>query len=132
MPMREDCKHFQSRTYASGEIARFCVLDLAPEAPWRCPENCPSYERRLADVTWTHGSLVAPPPEDEPDEPHEEVSELLDEAESVVSSVASEELAEVEEEEAREQKAATSPLGRAMRRISRRGRPGDPGEGGPR
>ena len=59
MAMREDCKHFQSRTYASGEIARFCVLDLAPEAPWRCPDDCPSYERRLADVTSTHGSLSA-------------------------------------------------------------------------
>ena len=37
MPMREECKHFQSRTYDSGEVARFCVLDLAPEAPWKCP-----------------------------------------------------------------------------------------------
>ena len=50
MPMREECVHFQSRTYASGEAARFCRLDLAPEAPWRCPDNCPSYKRRLADV----------------------------------------------------------------------------------
>ncbi len=54
--MREECKHFQSRTYASGEVARFCVLDLAPEAPWRCPDNCPRYERRLADVGWVHGT----------------------------------------------------------------------------
>ena len=69
VPMREDCKHFQSRTYPSGEVARFCVLDLAPEAPWRCPDDCPGYERRLADVTWTHGSLVVPPTEAEPDEP---------------------------------------------------------------
>ena len=66
VPMREECKHFQSRTYACGEVARFCVLDLAPEAPWRCPENCPSYERRLADVGWVHGSLVEPAIEDEP------------------------------------------------------------------
>ena len=58
--MREECVHFQSRTYASGEAARFCRLDLAPEAPWRCPENCPSYRRRLADVGWVHGSLVEP------------------------------------------------------------------------
>ena len=29
--MREDCRHFQSRTYDTGEIARFCVLNLAPE-----------------------------------------------------------------------------------------------------
>ena len=64
--MREECIHFQSRTYASGEAARFCVLDLAPEAPWRCPENCPSYHRRMADVGWVHGSLVEPALEDEP------------------------------------------------------------------
>lgn len=121
MPMREDCKHFQSRTYASGEIARFCVLDLAPEAPWRCPDNCPSYERRTADLSWTHGSLVAPPPEDEPDEPHEQVSEVLEEAESVVSSVASEELAAVEAERARAERVTSSPLRRILRRVSRRG-----------
>jgi hypothetical protein len=132
MPMREDCKHFQSRTYASGEIARFCVLDLAPEAPWRCPENCPSYERRVADVTWTHGSLVASPPEEEPDEPAEEVSELLDEAESVVNAVTSEELSEVEEEEERAQRGAASPIGRILRRVSRRPRNQEPGIGGPR
>ena len=31
--MREECKNYQSRTYASGEVARICTLDLAPEAP---------------------------------------------------------------------------------------------------
>ena len=64
--MREECTHFQSRTYASGEAARFCRLDLAPEAPWRCPADCPSYHRRLADVGWIHGSLVEPALEEEP------------------------------------------------------------------
>ena len=64
MPMREECKHFQSRSYESGEVARFCQLDLAPEAPWHCPEDCPSYVRRLADVGWQHGSLIEPKPED--------------------------------------------------------------------
>src|SRR4029450_4056569 len=53
MPMRQECKHFESRTYADGETVRKCDLDLAPDAPWRCPENCPKYERRLAAVTWT-------------------------------------------------------------------------------
>jgi hypothetical protein len=60
MPMREECKHFQSRTYSDGEVARFCVLDLAPEAPWRCPDDCPRYERRLADAGWVHGTLIEP------------------------------------------------------------------------
>jgi len=85
VPMREECKHFQSRTYASGEVARFCTLDLAPEAPWRCPADCPRYERRLADAGWAHGSLVEPAIEDEPDAPPGEVATLLDEAEEIVT-----------------------------------------------
>ena len=52
MPMREECKHFQSRSYATGEVVRFCELDLAPEAPWRCPDDCSSYAPRMADVGW--------------------------------------------------------------------------------
>jgi hypothetical protein len=84
MPMREECKHFQSRTYADGETARFCVLDLAPEAPWRCPDNCLRYERRLADVAWQHGTLVDPATPAEP-EMTADVSTLLDEAENIVN-----------------------------------------------
>jgi hypothetical protein len=94
MPMREECKHFQSRTYASGEVARFCVLNLAPEAPWRCPDNCPRYEPRMADVGWTHGSLIEPPIEDEPDVPFEEMNEVLTSAEEIVNDISAEALAE--------------------------------------
>lgn len=67
MPMRTECKNFESRTYASGDTVRKCNLDLAPDAPWRCPDDCPAYERRLADAAWAHGSLVvsATPPEPE-------------------------------------------------------------------
>jgi hypothetical protein len=69
VPMREDCRHFESRTYASGEVARFCVLRLAPEAPWRCPADCSHYEPTVIDGTFQAGSLVRPAVEDEPDEP---------------------------------------------------------------
>ena len=100
MPMREECKHFQSRTYASGEVARFCELDLAPEAPWRCPEDCPRYERRLADAGWVHGSLVEPPVEEPP--PAQGMAELLDEAEDIVNAVAPDALAEAEQRRAQE------------------------------
>ena len=86
--MREECKNFQSRTYASGEVARFCVLDLAPEAPWRCPDNCPKYSPRLADVGWVHGSLVEPAIEDEPNVPVDRMQEVLGEAEKIVNDVA--------------------------------------------
>ncbi|MCB0978909.1 MAG: hypothetical protein KDB02_15750, partial [Acidimicrobiales bacterium] len=89
MPMRQDCKFFESRTYGSGDTVRKCDLDLAPEAPWRCPPDCPAYERRLADVNWSHGSLVTPPTPDEPpglDERGEEIAALLDEAEDIVNA----------------------------------------------
>jgi hypothetical protein len=99
--MREECKHFQSRTYDSGEVARFCVLDLAPEAPWRCPDNCPSYEKRLADAGWIHGSLVEPPIEDEPGVPGEQVAELLDNAEDIINEVGPGILEEVRAEDAK-------------------------------
>ncbi|MGH9101670.1 MAG: hypothetical protein ACRDYD_01590 [Acidimicrobiales bacterium] len=112
MPMREECKHFQSRTYASGEVARFCVLDLAPEAPWRCPTGCPSYERRLADVSWAHGSLVEPAIEDEPEADGLDVAALLDSAEDVVSAAGPGIAEEVRRQGARK----ASPWWRRLRR----------------
>jgi hypothetical protein len=76
-------------------------LDLAPEAPWRCPDNCPSYERRLADAGWVHGSLVEPPIEDEPDVPGGEVAAILGSAEDIVNEVAPDVVAEVQAEDAK-------------------------------
>src|SRR5271167_92889 len=111
MPMREECKHFQSRTYASGEVARFCTLDLAPEAPWRCPADCARYERRLADAGWVHGSLVEPAIEDEPAVAN--VGSLLDEAENIVNAVVPETRVEVSKElEAARRRTWWSKLGR--------------------
>jgi hypothetical protein len=100
MPMREECKHFQSRTYDSGEVARFCVLDLAPDAPWKCPDDCPSYSPRYADVGWDHGSLIEPALEPMPDVPDEEAATLLNQAEEIVNTVAPGVLAEVRKDDA--------------------------------
>ena len=83
--MREDCKHYESRTYDDGETVRKCNLDLAPEAPWRCPPDCQSFERRLVDVNWTHTGLVSPPAPDAPTD-LEGAAELLDEAEDIVNA----------------------------------------------
>jgi hypothetical protein len=87
MPMRVECKHYESRTYANGETVRKCDLDLAPEAPWRCPENCPKYERRLADVAWSYGSVVAPTTPEEPESvgQGDDVAALLDAAEDILN-----------------------------------------------
>src|SRR5438132_4896415 len=86
VPMREDCRHFESRTYDDGEVARFCVLDLASEAPWRCPENCASYAPSLISSGFNEGSLHRPPVEDEPDEAPDAVGDLLDDAEAIVDA----------------------------------------------
>jgi hypothetical protein len=98
--MREDCRHFQSRTYDTGEVARFCVLNLAPEAPWRCPDDCSKYQRDIIDGSFVIGSLTRPPVEDEPDEPAEDVSAILDEANAIVTAAGPEILAEVEADRA--------------------------------
>lgn len=96
--MRVECKYFESRTYAHGETVRKCHLDLAPEAPWRCPEACPRFERRLADAAWAHGSVVVPPTPPEPPGvgAGDGVAALLDEAEQIVNAAGPAILAEVE------------------------------------
>jgi hypothetical protein len=111
MPMREDCLHYESRTYADdGEVARFCTLGLAPEAPWRCPEHCPRYER----ITLLTGDMEAgslghiPPVEEEPEGSPEAIADVLADAEGIVEAVEAEALAEAD--------AATKPRRRWWRR----------------
>ncbi len=99
MPMRQECKYFESRTYANGDTVRKCDLDLAPEAPWRCPDDCPAFERRLADVNWQHGTLIAPPTPEEPDA--QGVAELLDDAEDIVNAAVPQVRADIEAEQHR-------------------------------
>jgi hypothetical protein len=86
MPMRFDCKFFESRSYPNGETVHKCDIDLAPEAPWRCPEGCQGFVRRT-DVAWSYGSLVTPQPPPEPeglgDDPS--IAALLDEAENILN-----------------------------------------------
>lgn len=95
MPMRIDCKNYESRTYKSGETVRMCRLDLAPEAPWRCPAECPKFERRIGDAGWTFGSLapIAQPPE--PPRLDDDAIALLDEAEDIVNAIGADVLSEV-------------------------------------
>ena len=100
MPMRTECKHFESRTYANGDAVRKCNLDLAPDAPWRCPDDCGRYERRLADVAWVHGSAVTPPtPEEVPGLDDGSAAAVLDEAEAIVNAVGFDLMAEIEAEQ---------------------------------
>ncbi len=99
------------------------MLDLAPEAPWRCPDPCPAYQRRYADAGWTHGSLVEPAVESEPDEPGSEVAELLDQAEDIVNAIVPEARAEAAEAERRRQAQQRGGPFQVFRRLRRRGDP---------
>ena len=87
MPMRTDCRHYETRTYRSGETVHMCRLDLAPEAPWRCPEHCPMYEVRGFDAGWTQGSLARKNLPEDPPRLDEGTAALLDEAEDIVNAV---------------------------------------------
>ncbi|HEY8217253.1 MAG TPA: hypothetical protein VIH82_08970 [Acidimicrobiia bacterium] len=101
MPMRTDCRHYESRTYGSGEVVRKCRLDLAPEAPWRCPDDCAGFELRRIDAGWQLGSLQQglEPPEPEP--AGDDVAALLDDAEDIVNSAAPEIVAELEQSQSK-------------------------------
>ena len=114
MPMRQDCKHFESRTYPNGDTVRKCDLDLAPEAPWRCPENCEAYIRRRVDVNWSYGTLVTPKTPDEPASlgTDDSIAALLDEAEDVVNQAGQEIMADLDKERRR----SAGRLGRTLRR----------------
>ena len=82
---------------------RKCALDLAPEAPWNCPSDCSSFERRLADVNWRHGSLITPPTPDAPNSVGEDTSiaALLDEAEDIINAAGGRVRGEVDAEQQR-------------------------------
>ncbi|WP_420450765.1 hypothetical protein [Ilumatobacter sp.] len=116
MPMRTECKNFESRSYPNGDTVRKCNLDLAPEAPWRCPEPCSGYERRLADAAWTHGSLA---PAATPPEPSSlddgSAAAVLDAAEDIVNAVGGDVMAEVTAEREHGRRRSL------LRRIFRRG-----------
>lgn len=124
--MRAECKHYETRTYASGETVRKCNLDLAPDAPWRCPDHCPGYERRLADVAWEHGSLITPPtPAEPPGLDDGSAAALLDEAEDIVNAALPAALHEVQADEPG--RGDDQGVGSWLRRFGKRRGP-DPGE----
>lgn len=124
MAMREGCKFYVSRTYPTGDSVRKCELDLAPEAPWRCPDDCPSYTPRLADVNWVHGSLAGSVTPVEPPgvgtDPS--IASLLDEAEDIVNAAVDRTIDELDTERAIAAYKSTSLFGRIRARLKGFGR----------
>jgi len=109
MAMRTECKHYESRTYPSGDTVRKCRLDLAPEAPWRCPDDCPKFAVRRVDAGWDYGSLRGSmaPSHDEPMDLGGDVAAVLNDAEDIVNAAGREivsEQAQVEERRARKKR----------------------------
>ncbi len=59
MGMRSDCRHYFVRTLPNGERQEGCAINAAPEAPLRCPVDCPYFEKRgLSKAGFVYGSLV--------------------------------------------------------------------------
>lgn len=88
MSMRKDCSHYVSRTYSSGEVMQSCDLDVAPDAPWRCPDDCVLYEKRsLSRVGWEMGSLKDVATQSEPTVIDSAAEAALAEAEAIVNEV---------------------------------------------
>ncbi|MGQ0743662.1 MAG: hypothetical protein ACT4OS_04880 [Acidimicrobiales bacterium] len=117
MPMRIDCRHYESRTYASGETVRKCNLDLAPQAPWRCPEPCSAFTLRLGDVDWQYGELINPPLPPEPPGLDQGAADLLDAAEEIVNAAGPGILADLAADRASKRRPAGGWNSRAGRRA---------------
>ncbi len=59
--IREDCRHYSSRTVTSGDLVQRCRVDAAEAAPFACPEDCLFFEpRSITDAGWRRA------PEDPP------------------------------------------------------------------
>jgi len=116
--MRTDCRYYESRTYPNGDTVRKCDLDLAPEAPWRCPADCAKFERR-SDIAWNYGSLTHTAGPDEPPGLDEGAADLLDLAEDILNQAAPRIVAEVEADRA-QSRSAGQRLRRWLRSRRRR------------
>ena len=114
--MRTNCRHYETRSYGNGETVRKCNLDLAPEAPWRCPDDCPEYTPRRIDVGWDHGSVGVLVFAEEAERLGDDVSiaAVLDAAEDIVNAAGPDILMEMEAEKSKK--------GRRRRKISKKAR----------
>jgi len=53
MAVREDCRHYSSRSMPGGELVQRCRLSVNQTAPFACPEDCLFVEPRpITDAGW--------------------------------------------------------------------------------
>jgi uncharacterized protein (DUF3084 family) len=63
MAVRDDCRHYSTRTTSAGDVVQRCRLGANLEAPFACPDDCVFLEARA--VTETGWQLTDP--DDDPD-----------------------------------------------------------------
>lgn len=52
MGVREDCRHYSTRTTPGGVVQR-CRVDANEDMPFACPEHCLFFESRsITDAGW--------------------------------------------------------------------------------
>jgi len=53
MAVREDCRHYSTRSTPTDEVVQRCRLDAAEVTPFACPEGCLFFEpRSIGDAGW--------------------------------------------------------------------------------
>jgi hypothetical protein len=56
MSVRRDCRHYSTRSMASGETVQRCRLSANTDAPFACPGDCVFFEPRSLTATgWEVG-----------------------------------------------------------------------------
>jgi hypothetical protein len=54
MGVRQDCRHYSSRSVPNGDVVQRCRLDAAETTPFACPDDCLFFEpRSITDAGWT-------------------------------------------------------------------------------
>ena len=61
MAVREDCRHYSTRTTSGGDVVQRCRLKANDEAPFACPEGCLFFESRsITDAGWRRVETTDP------------------------------------------------------------------------
>lgn len=64
MAVRDDCRHYSSRSTPAGDVLERCRLGVNQEMPFACPEDCLFFEaRKISEAGW----LRLDRPDDRPD-----------------------------------------------------------------
>jgi hypothetical protein len=53
VPVRDDCRHYSTRSTATGDVVQRCRVAANTDAPFACPEWCLFFEpRSITDAGW--------------------------------------------------------------------------------